>query len=408
MIGRSGVLASRYGWVMVFVVFLLTGLSFGALASISVFLKPLAADFGWGRGQTAFGYTAIAFSSALFGVVWGIVADRFGARYFGIVGAVVMTIALLGLSSQETLLEFYAFYFLFGAFGNAIVGSPLYADVGFWFEKNAGLALGVTAAGGAFGQGVVPLLVGIFIEEVGWRATYAGMAWVYLALALPVAFLIRESPRRTIARQNPTAEPHDFVLSEKEVMLWIGAAVVFCCNCMAVPIVHLVPLLTDQGFELSAAARVLMVLMMAGVLGRIFGGQLGDRIGPIKAYMVMSAGQAIFVVWFPWLEHPLAIYLVALAFGFTYSGVMSSILVCTRAMVSPGFAARAMSITTFAGWFGMGLGGFLGGAFFDWSGGYLISYSYAGVMGFINLLVLVAFYRRVRDQESLAAAAAAV
>ena len=44
-----------YGWVMVFVVFLLSALAFGALGSISVFLKPLVAEFGWSRGQTSFG-----------------------------------------------------------------------------------------------------------------------------------------------------------------------------------------------------------------------------------------------------------------------------------------------------------------------------------------------------------------
>ena len=37
-----------YGWLMVFVVFTLSGLSFGALGAISVFLKPLSAEFGWG------------------------------------------------------------------------------------------------------------------------------------------------------------------------------------------------------------------------------------------------------------------------------------------------------------------------------------------------------------------------
>ena len=52
-----------YGWVMVFAVFVLSALSFGALGSISVFLKPLAAEFGWSRGETAFGYTVISFSS---------------------------------------------------------------------------------------------------------------------------------------------------------------------------------------------------------------------------------------------------------------------------------------------------------------------------------------------------------
>ena len=56
-----------YGWVMVFAVFVLSALSFGALGSVSVFLKPLSTEFGWSRGETAFGYTVISFSSALFG-----------------------------------------------------------------------------------------------------------------------------------------------------------------------------------------------------------------------------------------------------------------------------------------------------------------------------------------------------
>ena len=68
----------NYGWVMVLVVFVLSGLAFGSMASISVFLKPVSLEFGWTRGQTSFAYTVASFSSALFGVIWGQVADKFG------------------------------------------------------------------------------------------------------------------------------------------------------------------------------------------------------------------------------------------------------------------------------------------------------------------------------------------
>ena len=60
-----------YGWVMVAVVFLLSGLAFGTAGAISVFLKPLSAEFGWGRSDAALGYTTLAMSSAVFGVWWG-------------------------------------------------------------------------------------------------------------------------------------------------------------------------------------------------------------------------------------------------------------------------------------------------------------------------------------------------
>ena len=384
---------------MVFVVFLLSALAFGALGSISVFLKPLVTEFGWSRGQTSFGYTVISFSSAVFGVLWGYIADRYGTRWFGLIAAFAMSSSLFALSQQESILQFYGLYFLFGAFGNAMVTSPLFANVGFWFTHKPGLALGITASGGAVGQAVVPYLCALSLELYGWQTTYMLSAACYLALALPVALLIRESPSREEARLQPVDEVRTFPLSEREVILWISVAIIFCCTCMSVPIVHLVPLLTDSGFSLDQATTVLMVLMFSGALGRILGGRLGDLIGALPSYMVMSAGQTLSVFWFPFLDSTAAIYFVAVVFGFTYSGVMSAILVCTRMMVSAKFGARAMSITSFFGWFGMGAGGFMGGYLFDLTGNYEASFIGAMIVGCVNFAILLLFALRIRRQS---------
>ena len=388
-----------YGWVMVFAVFLLSALAFGALGSISVFLKPLVTEFGWSRGQTSFGYTVISFSSAVFGVLWGYIADRFGTRWFGLIAAFAMSGSLFALSQQASILQFYGLYFLFGAFGNAMVTSPLFANVGFWFTHKPGLALGITASGGAVGQAVVPYLCAVSLELYGWQTTYMLSAACYLALALPVALLIRESPGREQARLQLVDEERTFPLSEREVIIWISVAIIFCCTCMSVPIVHLVPLLTDSGFSLDQATTVLMVLTFSGALGRILGGRLGDLIGALPSYIVMSAGQTLSVFWFPFLDSTVAIYLIAVVFGFTYSGVMSAILVCTRMMVSAKFAARAMSITSFFGWFGMGAGGFMGGYLFDLTGNYDLSFIGAMVVGCINVAILVLFALRIRNRS---------
>jgi len=388
-----------YGWVMVFVVFLLSALAFGALGSISVFLKPLVTEFGWSRGQTSFGYTVISFSSAVFGVLWGYIADRFGTRWFGLIAAFAMSGSLFALSQQASILQFYGLYFLFGAFGNAMVTSPLFANVGFWFTHKPGLALGITASGGAVGQAVVPYLCALSLEQYGWQTTYMLSAACYLVLALPVALLIRESPSREQARLQIVDEVRTFPLSEREVIVWISVAIIFCCTCMSVPIVHLVPLLTDSGFSLDQATTVLMVLMFSGALGRVLGGRLGDLIGALPSYMVMSAGQTLSVFWFPFLDSTAAIYFVAVVFGFTYSGVMSAILVCTRIMVSAKVAARAMSITSFFGWFGMGAGGFMGGYLFDLTGNYDAAFIGAMIVGFINLAILTLFALRIRRQS---------
>jgi MFS family permease len=385
-----------YGWVMVFVVFILSGLAFGNLGAISVFLKPLTAEFGWSRGETSLGYTAIAFSTALFGVLWGYIADRYGTRWLGVCAAVSMSLSLWMLSVQTTIFQFYAFYFLFGAFGTAMAYTPLFANVGFWFYRNPGLALGITASGGAIGQGVVPYLAGIAISSHGWQWAYQTMAISYLAITLPIAFLVRESPRRQQARVSPEVEDRRFPLSGREVVIWISVAVIFCCNCMSVPIVHLVPMLTDAGHTVEFATRVLLVLMLAGGVGRIVAGKLCDIMGALPTYMVMSAGQTIFVFGFPHIDMAAGLYTLAVLFGFTYSGVMSSILVCVRMMIPARIAGRAMSMTSLFGWVGMGLGGFFGGLFFDISRDYSWSFAFASLMGIINLGILTAFHFRIR------------
>ena len=387
----------NYGWVMVVVVFVLSGLAFGSMASISVFLKPVSLEFGWSRGQTSLAYTVASLSSAAFGVIWGQVADKYGTRWFGFIGAICMSVILFLLSNMGSIYQFYLLYFLFGAMGSALLFSPLYANVGFWFRENPGLALGLAASGGAIGQAFIPHLSGILIESSGWKSAYMNLALIYIVIALPVSLLIKESPWRISARSDNAAEETGFPLSEREVVSWISFAVIFCCVCMSVPIMHLVPLLTDKGFSLEFATSVLMVLMLCGAFGRILGGILGDYIGALPSYILMSVGQTIFVVWFPHLISPTTIYIMAALFGFTYSGVMSSILVCTRMMVSAKFGARAMSLTSFFGWIGMGLGGFLGGYFFDLYGNYVWAYAFAGMMGLINLLVLSQFWLRIRN-----------
>ena len=389
-----------YGWVMVVCVFTLTALSFGMMGSISVFLKPLSNEFGWSRGSTALGYTVASLGSASFGMIWGYVADKYGTRLFGFFATFFMVSSVFLLGKQSSILHFYLLYFCFGAFGNAVVGSPLYANVGFWFKKNPGLAIGITAAGGAAGQGLMPLLSTNLIQAYGWQDAYMYLSFIYLLIMAPFSFLIKESPWRRNARIAIKDEFWDFPLSEKEVITWISCAVIFCCICMSVPIVHLIPLLTDASFSEDFAVSVFLILMLFGIIGRVVSGKLGDTIGALPTYFLMSFGQTISVIGFPYIDFKIGLFILAAIFGFTYSGVMSGIIVCVRMMVSAKMAGRAMAFESLFGWVGMGLGGYFGGLLFDIKGDYTWSFQFASVMGFVNLLILWQFHKRIKKQKN--------
>ena len=69
-------------------------------------------------------------------------------------------------------------------------------------------------------------------------------------------------------------------------------------------------------------------------------------------------------------------------------------------MVSAKFGARAMSITSFFGWIGMGLGGFLGGYLFDINGDYTLAFTIAGISGIINMIILTIFFLQIRRNSN--------
>ncbi|MBD87165.1 MAG: hypothetical protein CMM34_02800, partial [Rhodospirillaceae bacterium] len=185
-----------YGWIVVAVAFFLSAISFGTLASVGIFLKPLIAEFGWSRGNLSLGYTAIAFASAVTGIIWSIIVDRHGSRWVALFGAIAMGIPLLLLSRIELLTEFYVYYFLFGALGHAAVTGPLWVCVGLWFKNNVGLALGLTFSGSAIGQGVVPYIARYLIDNFGWETAYSTLGIAYMILAIPIALLVRDNPQR--------------------------------------------------------------------------------------------------------------------------------------------------------------------------------------------------------------------
>jgi MFS family permease len=388
---------AHYGWVMVFVGFTLMAMSFGGLAAVGVFLKPIAAEFGWSRGSIAFGYTTAALSAALFGIFWGFLADRYPTVRFTMLAAIGLASAMLLLSQTTSQWQFYLFYFLFGSLGHGTLQSSLWSNIGQWFAKNKGLALGVGLAGGAFGQAVVPLIARVLISSYGWQDAYMILGIGYLILGLAVAALTRDPPAKrarlaAVRTGEHAGNVNAWSLGEgRHTVFWFSMAVLFCCSCMSVVIVHLVPMLTDRGFNPEVAATALAALMLSGVIGRLAAGKACDLFGVVPTYAFMAFGQTVLVAWFPYVETLWGIYLLAVIFGFVYSGVMASAVICVNVQVPAEVSARCWSIVSFFAWVGMGTGAFMGGYLYDLTGGYTTSFSFAAIVGTINLLILLAY-----------------
>jgi MFS family permease len=265
---------TRYGWVMVAVTPLFMALGAGALSSISVFLKPVTADLGWPRGDTAFAYLAGTMALGLGGIVMGYLADRISIRAVTAAGAFSLGAALLLLSRQRSLWEFYLYYCLLGGLGVGAFYAPLLANVGNWFERNKGLALGVTTAAVALGQGGVIYASRYLITALDWQGAYRILGFTFWAILLPLSLLVRNPPvpaarlggAAGLALPSGECAP---LIAPGLAVSWISLAVIFCCIVMATALVHGVALAQDLVIEPQSAAGVVSLMWLSGVVGRI-------------------------------------------------------------------------------------------------------------------------------------------
>ena len=383
----------RYAWVMLVIGTVLVALNLGVLSSLSVFLKPISQEFGWPRGATALAYTIGAVTIGIAGVFWGRLADRFGTRAIVLVGAIAQPTALVLLAGTASLPQFYAFYIVLAALGVAAVNVPTIANVGLWFHRHKGTALGVLSAGGPLGQILVAFVAGHVIVAFGWRAAYLTLAVIYAVGSIPLAFMIRTPP--VLTGRGAIARPIHPVLPAPLVVAWLSLATLFCCATMSVPIVHTVSMLTDRGMPYTEAIRVFLVIMGSGVLGRILLGRITDHLGGLRSYFLTSLLQTILLFWFLRVDSMPVLYLLSALFGIGYSGVMTAVWVCIRELVEPKVVATSLAIVVMFAWFGMGLGGWHGGHAYDRTGSYTRPYLDAVGAGIINLIVVGALIRRV-------------
>jgi len=395
-----------YRWVIVSASALILALSMGSIINgMSAYIVPMQDSYGWSRADISLINVAGIVGLAFGGLLTGPLADRFGTRPVVLSGAVVLSLSYLSTYFAVELWQFYTAMFLAGFFGAAAISPPIMAAVGTWFPRGAGLAIGIAAAGQALGQGGVPFVSSLLIQSFGIKGALGATGAAMLFVLVPLALLLRPPPQTALQAANNAANDEGGYQKFSVFVPTMSIATLLCCTCMSVPLMHLVPLIQDRGFDPDEAGQVIFLMLMVAVAGRIAFGKLADVIGPLLSYMVATAWMTAMVYGFMYMETLSEFSIYAVVYGFGYAGVMTGILVSVATLTHPSRRASAMGIVTMFAWFGHASGGYLGGYFFDTTGGYQTTYAIAAVSGLMNLLVVGILYFKSRGSGLVNSAA---
>jgi MFS family permease len=380
-----------FRWIVVFAAALLLAIAMGTLVNgLSAFVIPLEMHFGWDRAEVSAINSVGLIGIAIGGIAMGFLADRVSTRAICMLGAAVLSASLLLAARATELWQFHILFFAAGAIGGGALFAPVFALIAGWFVTGRGLAIGIAAAGQGLGQGLVPFVSGHLIEALGWQAAFTALGAFAALTLVPLSLLMIRAPQpEGIA---PSAAAGSGSLPPRILLPALSLAVLGCCTGMAVPLMHLVPLIQGVCGVGAEAGGPLLAMLVAAVAGRVFFGRLADMIGPLRAWMVATGWQTILMLGFIILGSMQSFWLFAPLYGFGYGGVMVGVLVTVGTLTPAARRASATGIVLAFGWAGHAFGGWQGGFFFDLTGGYFWTYANAVVAGFINLAIVATIW----------------
>ncbi|MDP1740058.1 MFS transporter [Polaromonas sp.] len=396
---------SRSAWRRLLVTLALMTVGAAGMYVVPVVLPAVQADFGVARADAALPYTLLMVGFGLGGMLMGRLADRFGVALPLGVGAVGMGLGFAAAAMSGNIWLFaLAHGVLIGLLGSSATFSPLLADTSLWFLRRRGIAVAVCASGNYLGGALWPPIIQHFVESVGWRQTYWGLA-VFCSLAMfGLAQLMRQRPPALalapVTVRGVAASDRPFNLSLRQAQALLCVAGLSCCVAMSMPQVHIVAYCSDLGFGAARGAEMLSLMLACGIVSRLISGAICDRIGGLRTLLLGSALQTVALLLFIPFDGLVSLYVISAMFGLFQGGIVPSYAIIVREHFPAAQAGARVGTVIMFTMLGMALGGWMSGKVFDLTGSYNAAFFNGIAWNLLNFGVVLFLLRRTLRPHS--------
>ena len=308
-------------------------------------------------------------------------------------------------SRTTNLPMFYLSYLIIMTGASAGFWLPFMTAINRWFHRKRSIAIAIAGEGIPLGSILlIPLLAwAVTPGHLGWSTTALWMGIFLLVVAWPISAGIRTRPEDygqypdgdpvsnlqkeqtsvgdALDRSRLEGDLPDFTARQamRTSAFWLitfGHA--FSSMLIATLVVHLVPLLTDQGLSLQTAAYVWSVLRGVETVFQLVGGYLGDRFPKNLVLSGFTTLQAVGFTLAAFVHNLPMAMLFALLYGAGHGGRVP----LTTAIRGDYFGPRAFATITgisLAPNYAFGLGApMLAATMFDARGDYTLAFLIVG------------------------------
>jgi MFS family permease len=403
----------HYGWLVIFVIFLVLLTSAGIRNIPGLIIKPLEEEFQWSRSAISF---AIAVSILMYGL-----GGPFSGRLIARFGPMQVLVGALTISAAGTATLFYvqsiaqltAIWGILVGLATGVLAIPLGAALANrWFTARRGLVVGILGAGSSAGALIwVPIMMAI-TTNAGWRMAILLGAVLLLLLVPLVLLIVRNAPADVGLRPfgAETAPPGDAAAAVMTTPMtaavrtrdfWLLAGSFFVCGFTSNGLIgtHLIPHALEHGFTENVAAGALALIGAFNVVGTICSGYLTDRFSPRKLLATYYAFRAASLVLLPSVSTETGLLVFSVMFGLDYIATVPPTVALTAERFGRASLATVFGWISFSHMVGGAVASYGSGVSRDVFGDYTLAFIVSAVFGFVAAALSLQINTRVRLPE---------
>jgi len=340
---RRALFAAWLGWLLDAFDVMLYALVLGALIRDFSLAKTTAGLLG----------SLTLLASGLGGVLFGVLADRYGRRPAlsgSLVVYSVFTFAC-GLSTSVWQLGVFRFLLGLGMGGEWTSGAALVSET--WPDAHRAKAMGLMQSAWSVGYAAAALVVAVVLPRFGWRVVFfIGILPAFVALWIRRG--VEESPEWTRARAvGRSGSPFRAIFTPAHLRFTLLLTTLSFTTIFAywginlwIPAYLSLPV-TQGGIGLGTfATTALVVLIQAGTfLGYVSFGFAADAFGRRRSFVVYLLAGAVFVLGFSTTRNPWALSLIGPVATFFSTGIFSGFGAVVAELFPTAIRATAQGFT---------------------------------------------------------------
>lgn len=272
------------GWHVLLGCFIGIGVSLVSLMYYSwgIWIKPFQEEFGWTRAEIGLGQGLTTLAIVVGAPFAGGLIDKIGLKKMATISLFLYGVCIYLFSLMSGSLWMFYLLSLVMAFA-ALPSTPIgfTRAVNAWYDKNRGLALGISLTSTGIGGFLIPKFLTPYVGENGWRDGYF-LLFLIVMIAIPfVWFLLRDQPPEddeTTTTRNIKKVGLTLNEAAKTQTFWKLATIFFLISVAVIGLIpSFIPLLQDAGMSPKEAGGFAAYLGLSVMIGRLLTGFLIDR-----------------------------------------------------------------------------------------------------------------------------------